>query len=377
MSWLFNGTINQRKTPAFYADVLASRPAAGYDGRIFIATDNPYGIYRDNGSTWVQIAGNGSVTGTGTAGTIVKFNSAGVIGNSIITESGTTINIAGVSVVRPLLTTDYQVTYLQQNAANSGWSLKADNSGNLSLVRLNAGVYAAIAFSWTSAGTITTNGNSITIGSTIATGTGVLYSKNNFFTALNYGTSGTPVNEEILGYSYNAFAKFALETSNAYNSNQSTGFRFKITDNSGNPIYPITASNGVGNITLSGTLGINGIADNVKSGTYTPTVSNIVGTSGLSASVCYYTRVDNIVTVSFEVIGTTTGGTNQFNMSIPIGGNFSANGQACGSGGVGGNVGYDIGLVYASSGTTNVIVTAINGLNTTFGIRGVFQYQIQ
>lgn len=318
MSWLFNGTINQKKTPAFYADVLASRPAAGYDGRIFIATDSPYGIYRDNGSIWVQIAGNGSVTGTGTAGTIVKFTSAGVIGNSIITESGTTINIAGKAVVRPTIAGEYAQTYLQQNAATSGWSWQADNSGNFNLVRLNNGVYAAIAFSWTSAGTITTNGNSVTIGAVIGTGTGVLYSQRNFFTATNYGTTGTPVYEEIVGYSYDGNSKFAIDACNSYTNNQGTGFRFKITSYAGAAIYPLSFTNAVGDATFSGTLGINGIADNVKGGTYTPTESGAINCNTFTFTQFRYIRVGNICKVQGSVTFTRTSNNTYFDISLPI-----------------------------------------------------------
>lgn len=52
--------LNQKATPAIYADTLALRPAAGFAGRLFVATDSPYGVYRDTGTTWVQVASNGT-----------------------------------------------------------------------------------------------------------------------------------------------------------------------------------------------------------------------------------------------------------------------------------------------------------------------------
>jgi hypothetical protein len=57
--------LNQRQTPAFFASSLATRPAFGFAGRIFIDSDVPStGIYRDTGSAWVQIADQtGSLTG--------------------------------------------------------------------------------------------------------------------------------------------------------------------------------------------------------------------------------------------------------------------------------------------------------------------------
>jgi hypothetical protein len=84
MSWVFNGAINQKQTPAFYADTLANRPVAGYNGRIFFATDSPYGIFRDNGTTWTQIAANssGTVTGSGTIGQVSFWNSVNSLSGS-------------------------------------------------------------------------------------------------------------------------------------------------------------------------------------------------------------------------------------------------------------------------------------------------------
>jgi len=75
--------LNQRQTPAFYADVFANRPAAGFVGRIFVSTDT-FAFYRDNGTGWDLIGGpgTGTITGSGTAGTIPLWNGASTIGNS-------------------------------------------------------------------------------------------------------------------------------------------------------------------------------------------------------------------------------------------------------------------------------------------------------
>lgn len=82
--------LNQRQTPAFYADVFANRPAAGYVGRIFVSTDT-FAFYRDNGTGWDLIGGpgTGTITGSGTAGTVPLWNGASTIGNSTLLE-GTT-----------------------------------------------------------------------------------------------------------------------------------------------------------------------------------------------------------------------------------------------------------------------------------------------
>jgi hypothetical protein len=57
--------INQKGSPALYADALANRPAAGFVGRIFIDTNNPStGMYRDTGTNWISVSGGGGGTQT-------------------------------------------------------------------------------------------------------------------------------------------------------------------------------------------------------------------------------------------------------------------------------------------------------------------------
>jgi hypothetical protein len=51
--------LNQKGTPMFNSDLTANRPAAGIVGRIFIAIDSPYGIFRDTGTGWDQISSAG------------------------------------------------------------------------------------------------------------------------------------------------------------------------------------------------------------------------------------------------------------------------------------------------------------------------------
>jgi hypothetical protein len=75
--------LNQRQTPAFYADTLANRPTAGFIGRIFVST-NTFEFYRDNGTGWDLIGGPGAgtITGSGAAGQVSYWNGASTITGS-------------------------------------------------------------------------------------------------------------------------------------------------------------------------------------------------------------------------------------------------------------------------------------------------------
>jgi|GEM_PF-2111423 len=75
--------LNQLGTPMMYSSSLATRPAAGIQGRIFFRTDSPYGIYRDNGTTWdIIAAASAGITGSGTATEIAYFDSASSIAST-------------------------------------------------------------------------------------------------------------------------------------------------------------------------------------------------------------------------------------------------------------------------------------------------------
>ena len=87
--------LNQKATPAIYADTLALRPAASFAGRLFVATDSPYGVFRDTGAAWVQVAagtgGSGSTGINGLNGT-TNIGLGGTLANNT-TILGATNNI--------------------------------------------------------------------------------------------------------------------------------------------------------------------------------------------------------------------------------------------------------------------------------------------
>jgi trimeric autotransporter adhesin len=87
--------LNQKGSPALFADSLASRPAASFAGRLFVDTDNPStGIYRDTGTTWIQVADE---TGTIPTPTLQTVTTAGNTSNVGISVSANGIGI-GTSI---------------------------------------------------------------------------------------------------------------------------------------------------------------------------------------------------------------------------------------------------------------------------------------
>lgn len=135
--------LNQRQTPAFYADTLANRPSAGFIGRIFVST-NTFEFYRDNGTTWDLIGGPGTstVTGTGANGQVTYWN-----GSSSITGSNDLFFDAvnghfGIGTITPGTALDVKhnqntVVQLEQETATNDTRIAFINSG-VGLWRLGA-----------------------------------------------------------------------------------------------------------------------------------------------------------------------------------------------------------------------------------------------
>jgi len=135
--------LNQRQTPAFYADTLANRPSAGFIGRIFVST-NTFEFYRDNGTTWDLIGGPGTstVTGTGANGQVTYWN-----GTSSITGSNNLFFDAvnghlGIGTITPGTALDVKhdqstVVQLEQETATNDTRIAFINSG-VGLWRLGA-----------------------------------------------------------------------------------------------------------------------------------------------------------------------------------------------------------------------------------------------
>jgi hypothetical protein len=124
--------LNQRQTPAFYASSLATRPAFGFPGRIFIDTDSPStGLYRDTGAAWVQIADPGA----GTTGTLQQVTTNGntTTNNVILTAPAklqigalyNTLFASGPFLLDLTISGDDAINFLtDNNATNQGGFLQ-------------------------------------------------------------------------------------------------------------------------------------------------------------------------------------------------------------------------------------------------------------
>jgi hypothetical protein len=135
--------LNQRQTPAFYADTLANRPAAGFVGRIFVST-NTFAFYRDNGTGWDLIGGpgTGTITGSGANGQVSYWNGASTITGSNDLFFDAVNGHLGIGTVTPGTALDVKhdqstVVQLEQITATNDIRIAFINSG-VGLWRLGA-----------------------------------------------------------------------------------------------------------------------------------------------------------------------------------------------------------------------------------------------
>jgi len=124
---------NQLATPSIHAAPFAQRPAAGQPGRVFIDTDSPStGIYRDTGTTWIQIAGTGG--GGGDLQTVTDAGNTTTNDVAIGTSStpSAPLDVHGAGVVAILQGTGTNDSFLQFNKSGNGKFKigNVHNSGN-------------------------------------------------------------------------------------------------------------------------------------------------------------------------------------------------------------------------------------------------------
>lgn len=113
--------LNQRSTPAFFADTFANRPAPSFVGRVFISTDT-FDLYRDTGTAWVLLSpsSSGTITGSGTATFLPLFTTSSAIGNSAISQQTGAQSVTIGSFATPFNVIGYGNYYGSQFIINGG-----------------------------------------------------------------------------------------------------------------------------------------------------------------------------------------------------------------------------------------------------------------
>ena len=152
--------LNQKATPAFFADTFANRPAASFVGRVFISTDT-LDLYRDTGTAWVLLSpsSSGTIGGSGTTDTIPLFTASSSIGNSAITQQTAAQSITIGSFATPFNVIGYGNYYGSQFIINGGLATQI-LAANGSTITAGTGIsISAGQISATSSGTITGGGN--------------------------------------------------------------------------------------------------------------------------------------------------------------------------------------------------------------------------
>jgi len=118
--------LNQKGTPMFNSDLTANRPAAGIVGRIFIATDSPYGIFRDTGTAWDQISSAGGATIYTADGTLT--------GNRTVSSGGFSLTFTPQTTFFSSLTASTgasSFSVLGSNALTFAVGFSSSNIGNV------------------------------------------------------------------------------------------------------------------------------------------------------------------------------------------------------------------------------------------------------
>ena len=169
--------LNQKGTPMFNSDLTANRPAAGIVGRIFIATDSPYGIYRDTGTAWDSIAGASTFSGSLATGQVAFGSATNTISgtNNLFYNNANTSLLIGTDTIanafghkiRAVGLGDASIAIFRNQASSSPAKLEFFRSRGTYLAptasSANDQLMNIAAFGWGSAATQYTNAAAISI----------------------------------------------------------------------------------------------------------------------------------------------------------------------------------------------------------------------
>lgn len=259
---------NQLATPSIHAAPFAQRPAAGQPGRVFIDTDSPStGIYRDTGTTWIQIASTSSPE----ADTLQTVTDRG---------NTTTRSITVGAATSPVGTIDIRRTTAALNG-NNDWAIASNNnptiasgasfgvnyvnavygsqaltfSGNATIG--NTGINAAGNFINTlgnnASGTITVAQGSGTIRAIAGVQAGIYYNTPNAMTFTHVAGIKTlqPINSGAVGASVTNYYGVQIADSTPSSGTISYTNRWGIYQEGANDVNYFAGRVGIGNVSPS------------------------------------------------------------------------------------------------------------------------------
>lgn len=290
--------LNQKQTPAFYASSLATRPAAGYVGRIFIDTDTPSsGIYRDTGTAWEQVADSGA----GTTGTLQQVTTNGNTTTLGISVQGLTIGKGAGTIA-----SNTAIGNLALNSNTTGSGITAIGSSALqsnTTGQNNIGVGANSLFANTTGGNNTGLGANTLIANTTA-------SFNTAIGSLAMSLNSTGSNNTAVGY--NSLLNNTTGGNNTAIGNISLQNNTTGTLNTAIGVQSLAANTtGTGNTAIGSTAGgsITTGSNNTILGNYTGTTtlaSNIVLSDG-AGNVRLFSDANGLIGIN-QAVGSTIGG---------------------------------------------------------------------
>ena len=271
--------LNQKQTPAFYASSLATRPAFGFPGRIFIDTDTPSsGIYRDTGSAWVQVADPGA----GTTGTLQQVTTNGNTTTLGVTIQGLTIGKGAGTIA-----SNTAIGNLALNSNTTGSGITAIGSSALqsnTTGQNNIGVGANSLFANTTGGNNTGLGANTLIANTTAsfnTAIGSLAMSLNSTGSNNTAVGYNSLLNNTIGVDNTAIGTNALLSNSNGGSNTAIGIGALFTNSTGNSNTAIGKNALNNNTTASNNtaIGINSLSANT-----TGTSNVAIGSSALTSN---------------------------------------------------------------------------------------------
>jgi len=220
-----NNIVNQKGTPAFYESSLATRPVANIEGRMFIDTDVPStGIYRDNGTSWNQVADPGAGT-TGTLQQVTTNGSSTNVGISVSANGiGIGTTIPGINRLDIHTGSGINATFngtgttnaaLQLQSAGVGkWTIQNNYNAGANDLLITDNLNSINRISLTNAGVLTLTGNEV-INKTLTTITNA--------SSLDTSVSYTPTTTITDVNSYGFISRYKLNLTNGlYNTTTTT-----------------------------------------------------------------------------------------------------------------------------------------------------------